>query len=288
MAGNSERRRLATRVARMVWRLYRRVGRPFRLCRPLARLAFPSPASGWGWFRNSFGYEMRLTPFYHIDRHIIALGCYEPETHRVIAERVRPGMVVFDVGANIGEMTLHMARQAAPTGHVYAFEPIPFLYARIHENLARNHLAGVVTVVDAVLAAMGGSATLFATHEQNENHGTSSLARLVPSQTPVTVAAFALDDFASARKLARLDFMKFDIQGGEWAALQGARRTLNRFHPQLLVEVSPEDLQAIGHTSTELCLLLEQLGYRLYTLDGRTIRAEDVAPDFHSDALLCV
>ncbi len=49
----------------------------------------------------------------------------EPRERRFLREQTEPGMVIFDVGANIGFYTLLLAKRVGPTGRVHAFEPDP-------------------------------------------------------------------------------------------------------------------------------------------------------------------
>ena len=64
----------------------------------------------------------------------------EAETliQRILTELLRPGMVFYDWGANIGLFSLLAARLVGPTGRVFSFEPDPDTAARLERNVARN------------------------------------------------------------------------------------------------------------------------------------------------------
>lgn len=53
------------------------------------------------------------------------LGTYEPDLQSALGELVAPGSVVYDVGANIGHISLLLARAAKEGGRVFAFEALP-------------------------------------------------------------------------------------------------------------------------------------------------------------------
>jgi protein-L-isoaspartate O-methyltransferase len=53
------------------------------------------------------------------------LGTYEPDMQESIARLIKPGMTVFDVGANIGFFAIAVAKLVGPAGTVVAFEPNP-------------------------------------------------------------------------------------------------------------------------------------------------------------------
>ena len=66
------------------------------------------------------------------------LGAYEPELQDAIGRHIRPGMVVYDVGANVGYISLMLARAVGESGRVLAFEPLPANAERIRRNAALN------------------------------------------------------------------------------------------------------------------------------------------------------
>ncbi len=89
---------------------------------------------------------MRLSPYFWIDRDIIALGCYDPVQHGAIDRLVGPGMTVLDIGANIGDVTLHLAHRVGVGGRVVAFEPVPGVRDRLSEHVGVNGLDAIVSV----------------------------------------------------------------------------------------------------------------------------------------------
>src|SRR3972149_525461 len=84
------------------------------------------------------------------------LGTYEPVLQVAIRDWVRPGVVAYDIGANIGYLTLLLARQVGPEGRVYAFEALPANLERLAGNLALNKMEENVSVV--IAAGAGSSA----------------------------------------------------------------------------------------------------------------------------------
>ena len=80
-------------------------------------------------------------------------GDAEPEVQQALAELVKPGQTVYDVGANIGFFTILCSRLVGPQGRVYAFEPIPQNLVTLRHNIALNGLTNVV-IVDKALSAL--------------------------------------------------------------------------------------------------------------------------------------
>src|SRR4051795_62034 len=85
------------------------------------------------------------------------LGSEEPELQAELARLLRPGDTFYDVGANVGFMTLVGAPRVGPAGRVIASEPIPRLAAVVRANAALNGLAQI-QVHELALAAAEGTA----------------------------------------------------------------------------------------------------------------------------------
>jgi FkbM family methyltransferase len=290
-------RRLVAAAARPLFRAACAVGRPFGGIRPrrvydwLGRLAYPVPE--FEWRRNRWGDELYLSPHYHIDRNILIFGTYDADLHQAIENLVRPGMVCLDVGANLGEVALHVARRVGPGGQVHAFEPAPPIYERLRLHVGHNHLQDVVHTHPIALSDQTGPCTIAFPGADQDNQGLGSIVNLGPKSgaARATASAMTLDDFVAEHGLTRLDLMKVDIQGGEPALLRGGRRTFAELGPDLLMEVSPEDLRAAGSDSRELCRMLDEYGYRIHHLTGgrvgRRIHASEVTPAFAATNVYC-
>jgi len=78
------------------------------------------------------------------------LGWYEKSCVQFVASLIRPGMVAFDVGANVGYYTLLLARGVGPNGRVIAFEPDPVNVAHLKEHMRLNKISNVEIVEAAV------------------------------------------------------------------------------------------------------------------------------------------
>src|SRR5512145_1835082 len=86
------------------------------------------------------------------------LGTYEPELQAALREFIKPGLTVYDVGANIGYVTLMLAHQTGSSGKVFAFEALPVNLERIQKNISLNQLSNVTVVSGAVLDKIGSVA----------------------------------------------------------------------------------------------------------------------------------
>ena len=193
----------------------------------------------------------------------MAYGDYEPAVVRAVQTLVQPGWRVADIGAQVGYMTLLLARQVGPTGQVFAFEPMPANFAVLSENLALNGCAHVHAERLAV-AAQSGPARLNLLDDQPLS-ATASLVE-TGAGAALTVEAVRLDDYLTD-KGGRLDFAKLDVEGAEGQVIEGMAATIDRWRPVLLAEIHGTS----GTDSLALVRLLE-LGYSLRSVeDGRAV-----------------
>lgn len=250
------------------------------------------PSCAFRWRKDRWGSELLLSPYYVLDRGIIAYGASDLELGQCIKSFVRPGMVCFDIGANIGEAALHMGRRVGSEGHVYAFEPVPLVRQRLVRHVQRNGLEKIVSIEAVALSDKTGTTTISHADEDATNQGMGSLVIKEESlKYSLEVPTIRLDDFVAGANISRLDLMKVDIQGAEQMMLAGATETLNRFGPSILLEVSGPDLVAMGSSAGELLTKVEKLGYRIYAVErgkrGRQIHAAEVPADVYWNNVLC-
>jgi FkbM family methyltransferase len=176
----------------------------------------------------------------------------------VCQQELRPGMQVVDVGANIGYFTLLFARLVGPTGHVYAFEPEPRNFDLLQRNIARNGYGNITAVPKAVSRAAGTQRL----YKNPDNLGDHRLAFAAAGRDWVDVPVITLDDFFPSA--ARVDYIKMDIQGAEYGALDGARGLIARSGSLCLItELWPGGMRAFGDDPEQYLGMLTEMGFRL-------------------------
>lgn len=167
-----------------------------------------------------------------------------------------PGCIAIDIGTNIGEVLLNLARRVGPTGRAIGFEPNPATYALCVENLALN--SGLPAEVHPV--ALGESEGELALGRPcASNSGSDRI--MAGGRDSVAVPVTTLDDFATQASLEGVDLVKIDVEGFELHVLNGAREVLQRFKPVLFVELSDANLREQGASASELLRWIEDHGY---------------------------
>jgi FkbM family methyltransferase len=254
--------RVIMRVALRAWaRTGRKSGRHYRLVQKWgARLATQPLLSR---LPNGCRISCDLTEY--IQRQIYFLGVFEPVESFLFTRLLKPGNVVADVGANIGQYTLLASTVVGPTGAVHSFEPIPSTYAAIVANLERNNLTNV-SANRAALWHESGTVSLGRPQGILGNLGSFSIGFSDLPSGVVEAPAVTLDDYAERHGIKRFDLIKMDIQGAEPFALRGARRLLEQSRPLLLMEVERRFLALMGSSPEAVWDDLKALGYRAWRI----------------------
>lgn len=196
-------------------------------------------------------------PLTHVQAYGAARGTLEPEVQEALRRVIAPGATVYDIGANVGFFSLLAARLTGPEGRVLAFEPSPPAVAGLRANLALNPDARV-DVRETAVAATVGRARLLQVGEHSWSHLEDRGWH--PDTTAVVDVDVTTVDAEVAAGAPTPDVLKIDVEGSEIAVLEGARDTLARARPALIVE--------LHSTNHEVMNLLDQVGYTADNLEG--------------------
>jgi FkbM family methyltransferase len=198
-----------------------------------------------------------------VGNHVLIGRSYDPGVAAVLNRRVKPGMAVVDIGANIGYLTMLLASLVRKSGLVVAVEPNP-------ENIKLLEASRRVNGFDQVLviqAAAGRHTTLLALNVSYSNGTTTELPTdldAIFASRPVP--CFALDDILP--KDRRIHLVKIDTEGAELNAVIGLSGTIERDRPVIISEFTPGILPGISHCSgPEYLRFLAAKGYRIGVIE---------------------
>jgi FkbM family methyltransferase len=181
---------------------------------------------------------------------------YEGETIRVFLLLMESAQAVIDVGANTGLFAL-LAGKANPQCRVWAFEPVPFVFEMLTNNIRLNGLTNVEAIPAAASDATGET-TFFVTRTSvGVPTDSSACAGFRADVEPLRVATITLDDYVD-RHLTRLDVLKIDAEAAEQQVVRGAARTIAQHRPYLVIEV----LENVDHAYVEL--MMASLDYAFF------------------------
>jgi FkbM family methyltransferase len=192
------------------------------------------------------GYRIHISP---ADNLSYLLGTNEPHLQKAIRQYVSAGDTVYDIGANIGYVSLSLAKRVGPHGAVIAFEPIPQNIEAFHKNIALNRIENV-RLLEYAASDRAGNAVI----RMAENPATASLVwhRNDPAATEFSIHTVAIDELVERGDLARPKFVKIDVEGAEAFVLQGMQRTIAAARPVLFVECSDAGRAQAWKLLTEL------------------------------------
>ena len=171
---------------------------------------------------------------------IIWRGEHEPEVQNAILAGVRPGAVVYDIGANVGTMALGAAQLVGNLGMVIAFEGDPENIERLREHSTRNGLEDRLRVVHAAVWSRTATDGIgFRRGAPSRSQGgveADGNRPVLGSGEVINVPAVTLDDFVAAGEPPP-QLLKIDVEGGEYEVLRGANTLFARERPLLIAEV---------------------------------------------------
>lgn len=224
------------------------------LARLLSAINHSPPARSWVkvWGNTMASPSLDRTLYLWLHR----LGWMGAAERRKLAEWIRPGMRVVDVGANIGLYGGLFSRLVGPEGQVVCVEPVDANQESLCRSAARNEWHNV-EIHHCALAAESGYARLVCDPLNSGNNCIEPLAVASLGASPLRT----LDDIVAGR---RVDFLKIDVQGWEAAVLQGGKNTLRKNRPmRVFLEIWPRGLRKAGSNEKEIFDLLKSAGFRI-------------------------
>ncbi len=179
--------------------------------------------------------------------------------------KVNEGEVVYDVGANCGQMAMFFSRRVGAPGRVYSFEPVPQNVKILRQNLAANCCTNVEVIEAAV--AVDSMPRRFCFDAAHHTMGTleGDMVKLNRWQTTLDVSCVTLDDIL-AQGARPPDVIKIDVEGAGLGVVEGACRLIETHRPRIYFE-----LHACAEDAPELQavqMLRDRWEYRIHDLNN--------------------
>lgn len=197
---------------------------------------------------------------------------------------LRPGMVAFDVGAHIGELTQLFARFVGPKGRVHAFEPGQTAFERLQAvcdwsgsaNIVLNNLALFENAGTVQLNVYDDAHLTWNTlaHRPLDQYGIE-----VASVGVETVEAETVDGYCTGNGIEHIDLLKIDVEGAELQVLRGARRMLKEERVGCCVFEFGQTTLDMGNSPQQIQDCLSVVGYSVRNIvDGDPVFPEQGQP----------
>jgi FkbM family methyltransferase len=216
--------------------------------------------------RNQVRYTLPNT-IDHISRELFIKGIYEKDTIDLVSGLLCKGGVFFDVGANIGAISLPVAK--ATGAQVHVFEPSKRTFQYLQKNKLINEVKNI-TLNESAVHATDGSEVVF--YDVPENYGGSSLMQTYGDQPHYLVKTISIDEYCKRNNITKIDVIKIDVQGFEVEVLRGCQHLLaSKAITNIIFEFEgwAETNANFGAGKAQEYLL--SMGYELYTLKDRKL-----------------
>jgi FkbM family methyltransferase len=211
--------------------------------------------------RSGVFYEVDLSE--GIDLSLFLFGNFQSYVIQNKYFSLEKDAIVFDVGANVGSMALRFA-QGASEGHVYAFEPTDYAFAKLQRNLSLNpKLAECISPVQQFLSDQSKSEPQIQAYASWKVDGSAKNSHPLHGGTVMpakSVSAITLDQFCGQNRIQHIDLIKIDTDGHEYKVLSGAHATIRKFRPYIIFEIG-------GYVLEEQQLGFEQFNEHFQSLN---------------------
>lgn len=154
-----------------------------------------------------------------VSAHLMLDGQWELWVTRALRRCLRPGMVVADVGANLGYFSIFMADRVGDGGHVHAFEPNRDMAGLLRRSAQVNGLADRITLHETALGEEDGKPM-----ELVQREGEPGGAAIWPPSDPPLGRPLRLRRLDAIPGMERIELIKIDAEGAEpaiWAGMAG-------------------------------------------------------------------
>lgn len=203
---------------------------------------------------------------------------YDRLTQILLRRFIKPDSNCIDVGCHKGEV-LELMLKCAPSGRHYAFEPIPYLFSTLEKEFK-----GKAAIYPYALSDSNGETTFQFVRNAPAYSGIKKRRYDIaqPEIEEITVVKKKLDEILPESE--RIDFVKIDVEGGEFGVLKGARNILKKNKPIILFECGKGASDFYGTEPRELYnFLFNEIGLKIYTLRSFVNNLPALSEDEFSD-----
>ncbi len=186
--------------------------------------------------KNIQGSKMYLNPSDPgISTELFFEGTHEKQATEIFRKELKKGMVVIDVGANIGYYALQEASIVGKKGQVHAIEPILNNVNALNKNIELNKYKNIKTYQIAI-SSKSGTSKMTLTDSSNQNTMIDSSASHASEYTKkkmdalkrkvIKINTISIDEFIKKEKIKQINCIRMDVEGYETEVIKGASNTL--------------------------------------------------------------
>jgi len=230
--------------------------------------------------------------------------------HRLVEEKemeflpqvIKPGDVTIDIGANYAYYTDRLSELVGVKGKVFAFEPIPFTYTVCAMLVKARKLLNVKlynfgvsnkneTLTFSIPKLSYGPISAGQAHIAGRTNETTEKEKYYNfnEEEEVKCNVVALDTFPLEFDAKPVTFIKIDIEGAEYFALQGMEQLIANYHPIILIEVQPYFLKGFNINKKDFIdYITAKLGYGIFFYDAEIKKLKPLIGDFFDNNFILI
>jgi FkbM family methyltransferase len=168
-----------------------------------------------------------------VGRCIFFTGDYDRKITWLCRKLLRPGDTAIDIGANLGVVTLAMAKFVGPSGRIHCFEPNPAMQNLLSQSINRSHRN-----VRLHKVALGAEDAELELHIPRDNVGAGSFVHYLDTAKTIKCPVRRLADIIEAEAINHVRLVKIDVEGFENEVLLGSGILLSRLRPVIILETN--------------------------------------------------
>jgi FkbM family methyltransferase len=196
-------------------------------------------------------------------------GYYEIHVMNLLSKLVKEDFICFDIGANIGIISLAMSL-LAKNGKIYAFEASQktarYFEMNMQENSVRN-----VELINLGISDRNEKVDFCYVERFAGGSFFSSLGIKDPGAEIEIIECITIDEFVKSNNIGKIDLIKMDIEGAEIKGLNGGVQTLRNLKPDLVIEINPLAIERFyGENVETLYSILDSIYPYKYLIDSQT------------------
>jgi len=140
--------------------------------------------------------------------------------------------IVLDCGAHIGSFSYIASKKASL---IFAFEPIPSTHHVFKKNIRLWRIKNIIPIKKAVYLDRRNCSFFVDFMRTDGSTLSKKRAKKLSQPKLIKVKCISIDNFVKEKRLKRVDFIKMDIEGAEIEALKGAKNTIKKFKPRMVI-----------------------------------------------------
>jgi len=220
------------------------------------------------------GIQLSVFPEFHL--HLIYRNI-EPDFQKILKKYISEGDTVFDIGANIGYVSVALSKLVGNKGKVFSFEAIPHTSTEFLVNINLNNCSNI-TLIQKALSNENKKVT-FRIPDGGTNHSMASMVwhKKEDDTINVEVDSIILDEDKDLKNLSP-SFIKIDVEGSEGMVISGMKELISREKPIIYIECSDKGRETVWNT-------LKDLNYSCYFTSNNEEALLDYDQFRHNDFL---